>query len=180
MKKVISIGLFALLLYHTLAYVLMCVGVWWQAEHDLSERLRVYRSVDSIVEFQVPLLGEPDASAIRQTTSDGFAYRGRYYDVVSLDVRSDTLFIAGLESESRSFWQGDLLSFLNDHVASAADSHQKAGRLLKLLLKEYSPNPQTVFTFASFYRHHAGRIAWRMVAVANCVLPVHCPPPQIG
>lgn len=178
-KKVVSIGLSMLLLYHTLAYVLVCVGAWWQAEHDLSEKLLVYRSVDSIVEFQVPLTDTPNVGELTQTTTGGFGYRGRYYDVVSMDVRGDTLFIAGLESAGNSFWAGDLLSFLNDHVTGAADSHRKAGQFLKFLLKEYSPNPGDVFHFLSAFRRDAIRIPDVSLVVLARSLPVHSPPPEV-
>ncbi len=179
MKKFVSIGLFALFLYHTLAYVLVFVGTWWQAEHDLTERLLVYRSVDSIVEFEIPLKDRLDATAISRTTSDGFSYRGQYYSVVSMEVRGNTLHIAGLQSESQSFWQGDLLSFLNEHVTSNTDSRQKANRFLKLLLKEYSPTPRTVFNFLPLSWREAIRIPDVPFVVESRALPVHSPPPEV-
>lgn len=179
MKKEVSIGLFALFLYHTLAYVLVFVGTWWQAEHDLTERLLVYRSVDSIVEFEIPLKDKLDAHAISRTTSDGFSYRGQYYSVVSMEVRGNTLHIAGLQSESRSFWQGDLLSFLNEHVTGNTDSRQKANRFLKLLLKEYSPTPRAVFCFLSPNWREAVRIPDVPFVVEAHALPVHSPPPEV-
>lgn len=178
MKKAVSIGLCLLLLYHTLAYVLVCVGGWWQAEHDLSEKLLVYRSVDSIVEFQVPLTDTPNVDELTNTTTGGFGYRGHYYDVVSMNVRGDTLFIAGLETENRSFWQGDLLSFLNDHITSDTDSHHKASRFLKFLLKEYSPNSGDVFRFLSALRPDAIRIPDVSFVVSARSLSVHSPPPE--
>ncbi|GAB3986251.1 hypothetical protein GCM10028807_03270 [Spirosoma daeguense] len=179
MKKAVSIGLFGLLLYHSLAYVLVFVGTWWQAEHDLSERLLVYRSVDSIVEFQIPLKDKPDANSIASTTSDGFTYRGQYYSVVSMTIQGDTLHIAGLQSESRSFWQSDLLSFLNKHITGATDSKNKANQLLKFLLKEYSPNPRTVFCFLSPDWREAVRIPDVLFVIAARALPVHSPPPEV-
>lgn len=178
MKKAVSIGLFGLFLYHTLAYVLVFIGTWWQAEHDLSERLLVYRSVDSIVEFQIPLKDKPDASAITRTTSDGFSYRGHYFSVVSLEVRGDTLHIAGLQSENPSFWKSDLLSFLNDHITGTTDSHQKANKLLKFLLKEYSPNPRAVFDFLPPNWRESVRIPNALFVFAARALPVHSPPPE--
>lgn len=168
-----------LLLYHTLAYVLVCVGAWWQAEHDLSERLLVYRSVDSIVEFQIPLSDRHDASALTHTTTDGFSYRGHYYDVVSLEVRGDTLHIAGLEAESRSFWQSDLLSFLNDHLSGATSPNQKANQFLKFLLKEYSPNPRAIFQFLPPQWREAIRIPAGLFVAEARALPVHSPPPEV-
>ena len=178
MKKAVSIGLSALLLYHTLAYVLVCIGAWWQAEHDLSEKLLVYRAVDSIVEFQVPLTNTPTVGELTHTTTGGFGYRGHYYDVVSMNVRGDTLFIAGLESESRSFWQGDLLSFLNDHITGATDGHRKASKFLKFLLKEYSPIPRDVFRFFPTSWRDAVRIPDAPFVVESRSLPVHSPPPE--
>jgi hypothetical protein len=177
-KKIVSVGLSILLLYHTLAYVLVCIGAWWQAEHDLSEKLRVYRSVDSIVEFQVPLTNQPDVVELTNTTTGGFGYRGHHYDVVSMAVRGDTLFIAGLESASRSFWQSDLLSFLNDHIAAGSDSQRKASRFLKFLLKEYSPTPRDVFRFLAPIWHDTIRIPGLSVAVLARSMPIDSPPPQ--
>ena len=179
LKKAVSIGLFALLLYHTLAYVLVFVGTWWQAEHDLSEQLLVYRSVDSIVEFEIPLKDKLDANAISNTTADGFSYRGQYYSVVSMELRGNMLHIAGLQSESHSFWQSDLLSFLNDHIAGATDSHQKANQFLKFLLKEYSPNPRAVFNFLLPNWREAIRIPEHLFVVAARALPIPSPPPEI-
>ncbi|QDK78183.1 hypothetical protein EXU85_06060 [Spirosoma sp. KCTC 42546] len=178
MKKVVSIGLFALLAYHTLAYVLVFVGSWWQEEHDLSERLSVYRSVDSIVEFEIPLKDKLDESTIARTTSDGFSYHGHYYSIVSIEVRDNMLHIAGLESQSRSFWQGDLLSFLNKHVAGATDSHEKATKFLKFLLKEYPVNPRSVFCFLTPSWREAIRIPEQLFVLAARALPVHSPPPE--
>ncbi|MFD2570839.1 hypothetical protein ACFSUS_09365 [Spirosoma soli] len=179
MKKVVSIGLFALLLYHTLAYVLVFVGSWWQAEHDLSERLRIYRSVDSLVEFEIPLTGTSDIKEITRTTDDGFVYKGRYYNVVSLELRGNGLHIAALESENRSFWQEDLLSFLNHHVAGATDTGKKANQFLKFLLKEYSPNARTVFRFMSPSWRNAVRIPHLLSFLLHRALPVYSPPPEI-
>ncbi|WP_026308814.1 hypothetical protein [Spirosoma spitsbergense] len=179
MKKVVSIGLFALLVYHTLAYVLVFVGTWWQAEHDLSERLSVYRSVDSIVEFQIPLKNKLDANAITRTTADGFSYRRHYYSVVSIEIRGEMLHIEGLEMKSPSFWQSDLLSFLNNHVAGATDSHQKANQFLKFLLKEYSPTSRAVFSFLPPNWREAIRIPGHLFVAATRALPVHSPPPRV-
>lgn len=178
MKKVVSVGLSLLLLYHTLAYVLVCIGAWWQAEHDLSEKLLVYRSVDSIVEFQVPLTNTRNVGELTNTTTGGFGYRGHYYDVVSMNVRGDTLFIAGLESENGSFWQSDLLSFLNDHITGATEPYKKASQFLKFLLKEYSPTPRNPFTFAFPHWREAVRIPGISVAMLTRSLPVYSPPPR--
>ena len=161
-----------------LAYALVVIGAWWQAEHDLTERLSVYRSVDSIVEFEIPLKDTLDATAISRTTSDGFSYRGQYYSVISMDVQGNTLHIAGLQSDSKSFWQSDLLSFLNDHITGATDSHQKANQFLKFLLKEYSPTPRLVFQFLAPNWREAVRLPELSFVVEARALPVHSPPPE--
>ncbi|GAB3492566.1 hypothetical protein GCM10027341_06840 [Spirosoma knui] len=178
MKKVVSIGLFALLLYHTLAYVLVFVGSWWQAEHDLSERLLVYRSVDSLVEFEIPLAGTADAIELTRTTNDGFVYKGRHYNVVSLEIQGNGLHIAALELGNRSFWDEDLLSFINHHVAGATDPDKKANQFLKFLLKEYSSTARTAFQFMPAVRLDAVRIPDTSVRLLQRALPVYSPPPQ--
>ncbi|MGF7214322.1 hypothetical protein GGR92_000462 [Spirosoma lacussanchae] len=178
MKKAISIGLFSLLLHHMLAYVLVCVGTWWQAEHDLSQRLQVYRSVDSLVEFQIPLKDKPDEITITRTTSDGFTYRGQYYSVVSLSIEHDTLYIAGLQTDSKSFWQSDLLSFMQENVTGKSDSPKKANTLLKFLLKEYSPSPRITFCFDSPGWYTDIRIPEKSSLFDQLALRVSSPPPE--
>ena len=176
--KRVSIGLFALLLCHTLASVIVGVSSWWQAEGDLSERLLVYRSVDSIVEFQIPLKNQTDGTAMARTTEDGFRYRGHYYNVVSLDVKGDTLLIAGIEARSRSFWQDDLLAFLNDHLTASSDTGHKASQLLKFLLKEYSPSSPTVLQFLAGLGCQSVRVPDAPFAFATRSAPIHSPPPE--
>jgi len=178
-KKIVSFSLFFLLLCHTLAHVIAGLSAWWQEEHDLSKRLQVYRSVDSIVEFQIPLINKTDGTVIARTTEDGFDYRGHYYNVVSLEVRSDTLFISGLEYASRSFWQDDLLTFLNHHLATVPDTHGKAGQLLKLLLKEYSPGSHIALHFPPRSRRESIRIPDAPFAFSTRAEPIYSPPPEL-
>jgi hypothetical protein len=178
LQKRVSIGLFALLLCHTLASAIVGIGGWWQAENDLSERLLVYRSVDSIVEFQVPLHNKTDGTAIARTTEDGFRYRGHYYTVVSLDVQNDRILIAGLESPNHSFWQEDLLAFLNDHLAASTDTGHKASQLLKLLLKEYSPGSSVVLQVGPGINAESIRIPEVSIAFSTRSAPNHSPPPE--
>lgn len=174
-KKIVSVGLSALLLCHALAYVLVGISAWYKAEHDLSERLRVYRSVDSLVEFDIPLNNQID---IKQTASDGFTHRGHYYSVVSLNVAGDTLHITGLETDRKPFWQSDLLSFLNDHLTNSTDTERKAHSFLKFLLKEYSPTPRQLFQFLPAMRVPTVRIADVSFVFPLRALPVHSPPPE--
>lgn len=177
LNKLVTLGLFALLLCHTLASVLVWGIGWWQAEGDLSKRLQVYRSVDSIVEFQIPLSNPADGNAIARTTEDGFRYRGHYYSVVSLEVIGDTLHIAGLEANSRQFWSDDLLAFLNEHL-NTADTGHKANQLLKFLLKEYSPNGRTIFSFTPRAWRESVPIPQVPIAFVTRSAPIHSPPPN--
>ncbi|GAB3513685.1 hypothetical protein GCM10027341_56000 [Spirosoma knui] len=178
MKKVVSVGLFSLILYHALLHVLVCLSSWWQAEIDLSERLLVYRTVDSLVEFKLPLKATGQTYTLIDSPNDGFAYHGRFYSVVNFEVRGDTVHIAGLEMKSHAFWQSDLLSFLNDHLSGATDTQHKALQFLKLLQKEYSPNPQLVFRFAFSIWHETVCIPERPVVSLAFTQQVPSPPPQ--
>lgn len=179
MKKVIPIGLFVLLLYHTLASVLVCVGSWWQAEHDLSEKLSVYRSVDSIVEFEIPMSESAHLKSVPNLTSEGFTYRGTFYSIISIETRNDTLYIGSIELKNNSLWQGDLLSFLREHVGQDADSGKKASQFLKLLLKEYSPGARVAFKFLPPSWREAVRIPATPALLLTRALPVFSPPPEV-
>ncbi|GAB3549918.1 hypothetical protein [Spirosoma fluminis] len=178
MKKAVSVGLFLLILYHALLHVVVCLSAWWQAEIDLSERLLVYRTVDSLVEFKLPLKATGQTYTLIDRPNDGFTYHGRFYSVVNFEVRGDTVHIAGLEMKSHAFWQSDLLSFLNDHLSGATDSQHKALQFLKLLQKEYSPNPQAIFRFAFSSWRETIRFPERTLVPPAFAQRVPSPPPQ--
>ncbi|QHV97986.1 tudor domain-containing protein [Spirosoma endbachense] len=178
MKRVVGLGLFLLLLYHTLGYVLVFISVQWQEQHDLSKQLIVYRSVDSIVEFQIPLKDKLNGTNLIDATTNGFGYRGRYYDVVSLQIQGDTLLIAGLETNKRSFWQSDLLTFLHDHLTNSDAANRKASQWLKFLLKEYSLTSQIVLHFPDYGWREAVLIPDQAFVIPLRSLPVHSPPPE--
>ena len=178
LQKQVSIGLFALLLCHTLASAIVGVVSWWRAENDLSERLSVYRSVDSIVEFQVPLTDQADGASIKRTTEDGFSYRGRYYTVGSLAIKGDTLQIAGLETSNGSMWQNDLLAFLNNHLGTSSDTSHKASQLLKFLLKEYSPGTSVSLCFFNHSWYQSIRIPDSPFTFSTHSASIPSPPPK--
>lgn len=180
-KRLLSFGLLTLLLYHALGTVLVSMSVWWQEEHDLSQRLTVYRSVDSLVEFQIPLDdNETTHEGIIDATQEGFAYRGRYYDVVSVEVKGKTLFISGLENKAASFWHRDLLSFMKDTLNTSSDMQRKAGQWLKLLFKEYSPSARTILHFFLFDWRDNVRIPVGSHLFTTRSLPIHSPPPRFA
>lgn len=181
MKKAVSFALFVLLFYHTLAYMLVCVSSWWQAEQDLSERLIVYRVTDSLIEFQVPLKHKADeAHAVARTTEEGFSHRGHFYDVVSLEIRNDTLVIAGLEikRKQKTFGQADLLAFLNNHIQGMADAQKKANKFLKLLLTEYALTPRALFCFLTLEHNEAACLPTGQPSLSSRPHPVQSPPPE--
>lgn len=180
MKRLLSLSLLALLLYHTLATVWVAVGVWWQDQHDLTEQLTVYSSVDSMVEFQV-VLGAGQAQQLAdQTTEDGFAYHGKFYDVISVDLSGDTLRIAGMVNKAAGFWQQDLLSFVKKTITAPGsdDSQRKAGHWLKLLLKEYQLADRLVLSPSLLAWLVDVRIADAPQAFMTRCLAVLAPPPR--
>lgn len=179
MKRLLGFSMLLLLLYHSLGGVIVSLGSWWQDQHDLSERLTVYRSVDSLVEFQIPLDGPHDPAVLHETTKEGFAYKGHYYDVVSVEIRDNTLFISGLENKVASFWQRDLLSFLKDTVNTNSDASRKGSQWLKLLLKDYSLNSRTILHFFLYEWLAEVRIPDAPILWLTRALPVYSPPPEV-
>ena len=179
MKRLLSLTFLTLLVYHTLATVWVSVGVWWQERHDLTESLTVYSSVDSMVEFQVVLGNQQAQELAQQTSEEGFAYHGKFYDVVSVELLGDTLHIAGLEDKSAGFWQQDLLSFVKQTIGHAQhDTQKKAGAFLKLLLKEYQLTDRITLTPHLLTWLADVRIADAPVHVLTRALAVMSPPPR--
>ena len=180
MKRLISTGLFLLLIYHTLTYAFVLFGTWYQEQHDLSDRLTMYRSVDSLVEFFVPLQNQPGGTALKAEHPEGFAYKGQFYQIVRLEVSGDTLHILGYEDQTHSFWQQDLLSLIRQQVVGDATSpvQKKANSLLKNFLKEYSQFRRSVlWLFVYEWRDTVGFSAVAPLLPSRS-LPVHAPPPQ--
>ncbi len=179
MRRLLGFSLLLLLLYHSLGGVVVALGSWWQDQHDLSERLTVYRSVDSMVEFQIPLTDPHDPVVLSEATKEGFAYKGNYYDVVSVEIRDNTLYISGLENKAATFWQRDLLSFLNDTLNTGSDASRKASHWLKLLLKDYSLNSRTILRFFLYDWRADVRIPDAPALMLTRSLPVYSPPPEV-
>lgn len=180
MKRIISTGLFLLLIYHTLAYALVLFGTWYQEQHDLSARLTMYRSVDSMVEFFVPLQEQPNGTALKAEHPDGFAYKGTFYQIVGLDVSGDTLHIMGYEDAKRTFWQQDLLTLIKEQVIgdNASPVQKKANSLLKNFLKEYSQFRRSVLWLFVYEWRDAVRIPSVSALFVSRALPVFAPPPR--
>jgi hypothetical protein len=184
MKRILGFGFLTLLLYHTLGAVVLSLSVWWQEQHDLTEQVTVYQTVDSITEFQIPLSSlSPDAPGaptdLTKATEDGFAYHGQYYDVVSVEVHDNILLISGMVNKTASFWHRDLLTFLKDTVATESGAHRKAGQWLKLLLKDYSLNAKTLVRFYLFEILESIRVPNALFTFLTRDLPVYSPPPEV-
>lgn len=181
MKRFVSFGLFVLLLYHMMGQLLVLLSVQWQEEHELSERLTVYSSVDHIVEFQIPLQNHPNEAILTQQKQEGFKYRGSYYEIVNLDVSGDTLHITGYVNKTKSFFQRDLLSFVKEQFATGtSETAKKASNFLKLLLKEYSPiNRARTWFFLYDWTEKAARIPSFISCLSTRSLPVFSPPPEV-
>ncbi|QHV97980.1 hypothetical protein [Spirosoma endbachense] len=179
MKRLVSVGLLGLLLCHTLAYMLVFLSMSWQEERDLTNRLTVYRTVDSIVEFYVPLREKTAEPILPQQSAEGFAYRGSFYEIVRLEVHNDTLHILGLASKTRTLWKQDLLSFI-DHqfISESSKSQKKANHLLKNLLKEYCPFCRSVVDLIPPQWRDNERIPSLSLFLSDRDIPVHSPPPK--
>ncbi|MVM35582.1 hypothetical protein GO755_36535 [Spirosoma sp. HMF4905] len=179
MKRTVSVGLLSLLLCHILAYMLVLVSINGQEERDLTSRLTVYRTVDSIVEFYVPLHEKAAETVFTKQSSEGFAYKGSFYEVVRLEMQNDTLHILGFATKTRSLWQQDLLSFIeHQFIGESGRSQKKAGHLLKNLLKEYCPfDKPTIYIMPGHWRE-AVQIPSVLSVLTNRAVPVHSPPPR--
>ncbi|GAA4458024.1 hypothetical protein GCM10023189_29650 [Nibrella saemangeumensis] len=177
MKRVLSIGLLLLLVYNMLGYAVVLVSVWWQEQHELSERVKVYPSTDHLVEFHVPLKQHPSEAALTRKQDQGFKYRGSYYEIIRAEISGDTLHITGYEDRNYSFWQDDLLSFIKREITGTSDTQKKTNQLLKLLLKEYF-QPDNLVCPAHYAWNSTNTIPpYTPFRITASILP-HSPPPK--
>lgn len=179
MKRFVSIGLCLLLLYHALGSLFVLLSVRVQEQYALSERLLLYPSTDSMVEFHIPLYQHPNEAILTQKRPEGFNYRSNYYEIVSLNVSGDTLHITGYQSTDPTLWKQDLLSLLKTQFGHASDNQKRTSDLLKLLGKEYSQfNRARLVFFRYEWRLAAASIRFVTPSVLTRHLPVFSPPPE--
>lgn len=152
--------------------------IGWQEEGDLTSRLQVYRSVDSLVEFYVPLHQQATEGLPKQP-AEGFVYRDNYYDIIRQEVKNDTLLIVGYANKQGTFWQQDLLDFIKHQFGNDSTSApQKANHLLKLLLKEYYQGVRFVVSFYHSCWREPIQIPAFIAPLLTLSLPIHSPPPE--
>ncbi|GAB3796694.1 hypothetical protein GCM10028819_14760 [Spirosoma humi] len=179
MRKIAAIGLLSLLLCHILAHMLVVWMISWQEESDLSSRLSVYRSVDSLVEFYIPLHQQAVQDSLQTHPTEGFVYRDNYYDIVRQEIKNDTLLILGYANKQGSFWQQNLLDFINQQVESDSNSlPEKANQLLKNLLNDYYQGVRFVINFCHPSVRVPVLIPTFTAILPTLVLPVNSPPPE--
>lgn len=156
--------------------------VWltgWQEEGDLTSRLRVYRSVDSLVEFYIPLHQQTANGTLNKQPAEGFVYRDSYYEIVRQEVKNDTLLILGYANKKGSFWQQDLLDFVKHQFGNDTNTiPKKAHHLLKILLKEYYQGARLVISFCPLYWREPVVIPDLNSTLLTLPLPVYSPPPE--
>lgn len=179
MRSIAAIGLLFLLLCHILAQVLVVWLIGWQEEGDLSHQLRVYRSVDSLVEFYIPVHQSVHDNAIETQPIDGFVYRDNYYEVIRQEVKHDTLLILGFAQKKGTFWQQNLLDFIRRQFGENENSlPKKAHQLLKTLLKEYYQGVRFTIDFCHVNWLENTLLSTLQSFLLSLSLPIHSPPPE--
>ena len=154
--------------------------IGWQEEGDLASRLRVYRSVDSLVEFYIPLNNPGTEGELTTHPDEGFVYHASYYDIIHQEIQHDTLLIVGLAKKKNSFWQGDLLDFIKHQFGDdSTNAPQKTNHLLKLLVKEYYQGVRLVVQFNHSSWREPVSIPGFAAPLSTLFLPVHSPPPEV-
>lgn len=164
-----------------LAHVLVVWMVGWQQERDLTNRLSVYRSVDSLVEFYIPWQQQATGNDLSAPATEGFVYQDSYYDIVRQEVKNDTLLLLGYAKKQDSFWTQDLLAFINHEFGNDSTTIPlKAHHLLKNVVHDYDQGVRFVINFWPPHWQAIVRIPALDRPVSTLSLPVQSPPPEIS
>lgn len=162
-----------------LAGTFVVLGTTWAEERDLSQRLTVYRSVDSLVEFFVPLTHQPADTNLLSPPLEGFTYQNTYYEVVRLEVVSDSIHLLAYAKKDHRLWPRDLLALIKQEVTGDAGTTRKTHHLLSHLFTDYMALDQTEIPVLSINGPTTRRFAATARSLPDRQLPIHSPPPEL-
>lgn len=180
MKTIVAILLSGLLLLHTLAVTFVWNVYQWQQEKTLAHDLTMYRSTDSLVEFNVALPNSPDQASRPAITDRGFSYRSAYYEPIRLEVHDKALVLLCLETKNARFGDPGLLSFLEDYLTDWDYATHKTRKLIKLIISEYSPPERQSLRVLCYECSQQPDFDDVRIVVPQSSSSIHAPPPNNG
>lgn len=150
MKRLLSIGLIALLLFNTMGYYVVFVGMQMQAQRDMEQRLDGENlDGEELFTIKIPInlsywQNMPDYERV----NGRFEHNGEFYTLFKQKVENDTLQVVCIKdhAEKKLFTQ---LSQTVKWVLGSdnSSSHQKTAKFLQNLIKDYLPLSKRVILF---------------------------------
>lgn len=143
MKKTLSIGLIACLLFHLGGYYLLFVGLSYSAYQRISRKIdREQYSDVQFKEFKVPItLPYPIYNNGAVRTHGEIEVDGEFYVLAQQEIVHDTLYILGVKKADQKRINHALDRYLGLSEQSAPGNEQ-ALSLLSKLIKEYKSQPR--------------------------------------
>jgi hypothetical protein len=148
LKRIVSIFLLALLLYHTIGYFL-----FFQLRHShIRKELRqvietkTHPEQDWVV-IAVPITLYHQLDRDFEIAEGEFSYQGKVYEKAMQRVRNDTLFVYCVNNRKQEKVKADLSEHLKTHVADVGGAVPKKSESLQKSFSKPYYLPQEIFCF---------------------------------
>lgn len=145
MKKAVSIVLIALLLFNVLGYYGLFVGLRYQNDQELLQRLdNDHYSEAETITIRIPL-AIPYASDKKdfERVDGDFKYNGQFYRLVKQRLHSDTLYLVCLKDQGSTRIHKALADYVKTFTDKPGDA-QHGAKVLPTFIKEYLRSTCTI------------------------------------
>ncbi len=180
MKRIVSIFLLALLLYHTIGYFFLFQLRKTHIRQELRQAIetKTHPERDWLV-IAVPITLYHQLDRDFETAEGEFSYQGKVYEKAMQRIQNDTLFVYCVNNLKQEKVKADLSEHLKAHVADMGGStHKKSESLQKSFAKQYYL-PQDTFRFCAkpsiSFQDFSGVVTHHF---NSRVVEVYTPPPQ--
>ncbi|MCY7351698.1 MAG: hypothetical protein LH606_13690 [Cytophagaceae bacterium] len=177
MKRLASIALLALLLYHTLGQALVFWGEEWIEGRQMASSLNIYHSTDDLIEFELPVPLHQYGMEIQESSGGEFEYKGAFYNIVRQELRNDTLHILCYEDLNERVRHAGLSDFLHKNLGTSSDN-EKSGNWVKNWISDYDHASRRHLIFVYEDSPAPTRPA-QTFCLTSPLLTTHSPPPEL-
>jgi len=178
LKKLTAISLVVLILFNTLGFYGVLVGLRYKAKHDLVQRLDTdqYR-YDETITLKVPLVIPYNTDDDDFERVDGeIEYEGEFYRLVKQKLVRDTLHIVCIKDAKSKNIKKALADYVKTFTDKPVDSKTK-GKIQISFIKDYLPSSFSISRGSEGWDRSVANKC-RLTLFNNVTIAVLGPPPR--
>jgi hypothetical protein len=137
MKKAISILILGLMLYNTLGYYLVYLGLVIQAKAEMREKIEGSDIEKDLITMVFDINnGEISDKGMDFKNEDEFEYKGGMYDVVSSETKGSFVYFYCINDKNEESIQASLEKHVANHFSTDAASQKRVNTFNKNIVKK--------------------------------------------